>query len=68
MKNENHSEIVSANSAVIRQGSYLMGAVSPLIAGALYQYSGMRATLLFVAVLFACSAIIFSTVDINKKA
>jgi hypothetical protein len=47
---------------------YLMGAVSPLIAGALYQYSGMRATLLFVAVLFACSAIIFSTVDINKKA
>jgi len=47
---------------------YLMGAVSPLIAGALYQYSGMRATLLFVAVLFACSAIIFSRVDMNKRA
>jgi len=47
---------------------YLMGAVSPLIAGALYQYSGMRATLLYVAVLFACSAVIFSTVDMSKKA
>ncbi|MDF1590125.1 MAG: MFS transporter [Desulfobacterales bacterium] len=47
---------------------YLMGAVSPLIAGALYQYSGMRATLLYVAVLFACAAFIFSTVDLGQKA
>jgi len=46
----------------------LMGAVSPIIAGALYQYSGMRATLLFVAVLYTCSAFIFSTVDMNKRA
>jgi MFS family permease len=47
---------------------YLMGAIAPLIAGALYQYSGMRATLLFVALLFAASASIFSTVDMNKGA
>jgi len=47
---------------------FLMGAASPLIAGALYQYYGMQATLFFVAALFLASAIIFSSVDLNKKA
>jgi membrane-associated phospholipid phosphatase len=45
-----------------------MGAASPLIAGALYQYYGMQATLFFVAALFLASAIIFSRVDLRKKA
>jgi FSR family fosmidomycin resistance protein-like MFS transporter len=47
---------------------FLMGAASPLIAGALYQYYGMQATLFFVAALFLASAIIFSRVDLRKKA
>jgi len=47
---------------------FLMGAASPLIAGALYQYYGMQATLFFVAALFLASAIIFSSIDLNKKA
>ncbi|MEW6670675.1 MAG: MFS transporter [Thermodesulfobacteriota bacterium] len=47
---------------------FLMGSVAPLIAGALYQYSGMRATLLFVAALFACSAFVFSSIDMTRKA
>jgi len=62
------NQVATTILGVLSLTRYLMGAVSPLIAGALYQYSGMRATLLFVAVAFACSALIFSTVDINKKA
>ncbi len=47
---------------------FLMGAIAPIIAGALYQYSGMRATLFFVAILYTAAALIFSSVDMNKKA
>ncbi len=46
---------------------FIMAAVAPLVAGALYQYVGMEATLFFVAVLFAVSGIIFLTADLNKK-
>ncbi len=50
----------------------LMGAAAPLIAGALYQYSGMKATLLFVGLLFLAAAIIFgwanfSWVNLDKR-
>lgn len=46
---------------------FIMAAVSPLIAGALYQYVGMEATLYFVAGLFAASAIIFAGADLQKS-
>ncbi len=46
---------------------FMMAAAAPVIAGALYQYVGMKATLYFVAALFAISGIIFSTVDLKKK-
>ena len=46
---------------------FMMAAVAPVVAGALYQYVGMNATLYFVAVLFAISGIIFMTADLNKK-
>lgn len=62
------SRVASTILGVLSTTRFLMGAIAPLIAGALYQYRGMRATLLFVALTFACSAIIFSTVDLNKKA
>ncbi len=45
---------------------YIMGAVAPLIAGVLYQYIGMQATLLFVSMLFLLAAIIFATIDLKK--
>ncbi len=38
----------------------LMAAVAPVIAGTLYQYYGMQATLLFVSMLFLSAGIIFS--------
>lgn len=46
---------------------FIMAAVAPLIAGALYQYVGMEATLFFVAGLFAVSGVIFLTVDLRKN-
>jgi MFS family permease len=47
---------------------FMMAALAPIIAGALYQYVGMAATLYFIAGLFAISGIIFLTVDLNKSA
>jgi len=47
---------------------FMMAAAAPLIAGALYQYAGMDATLYFVAALFAIAGIIFMTADLTKKA
>lgn len=46
---------------------FMMAAAAPIIAGALYQYAGMDATLYFVAALFAVSGIIFLTADLDKK-
>jgi len=47
---------------------FMMAAAAPIIAGALYQYVGMNATLYFTAALFALSAIIFASADLRKKA
>jgi len=44
-----------------------MAAASPLIAGALYQAYGMKATLFFVAGLFAAAAVVFSSADLKKS-
>jgi FSR family fosmidomycin resistance protein-like MFS transporter len=46
---------------------FTMAAISPLIAGYLYQNFGMKAVLFFVAALFAISAAIFASVDLNKS-
>jgi MFS family permease len=62
------SRVASTILGVLSTTRFMMGAIAPLIAGALYQYHGMRATLLFVALVFACSAIIFSTVDLKQRA
>ncbi len=46
---------------------FIMAAISPLIAGYLYQTFGMKATLFFVAALFAISAAIFASADLKKS-
>ena len=43
---------------------FAMAAVSPLIAGFLYQVFGMQATLFFVAALFVTSAVVFACTDL----
>jgi len=45
---------------------FIMAAVSPLIAGYLYQNFGMQATLFFVAILFVTSAIVFASADLAQ--
>jgi hypothetical protein len=46
---------------------FMMAAASPLVAGALYQAYGMKATLFFVAGLFAAAALVFSSADLKKS-
>lgn len=45
---------------------FAMAAISPLIAGFLYQSYGMKATLFFTAALFVISAVIFGGADLSK--
>ena len=47
--------------------SFLMAAVSPLIAGGLYEVWGFEAGLYYVAALFALAAVIFTLLPLNKK-
>ena len=47
--------------------SFLMAAVSPLIAGGLYEVWGFQAGLYYVAALFALAAVIFTLLPLNKK-
>ncbi|UCD77223.1 MAG: MFS transporter [Desulfobacterales bacterium] len=47
---------------------FIMAAISPLIAGFLYQAYGMKATLFFTAVLFVISAVVFASADLTKTA
>ena len=44
----------------------LMGAAAPLIAGFLYQESGMRAALLFVSALFLLASVLFAVARLNR--
>jgi hypothetical protein len=46
---------------------FAMAAISPLIAGFLYQSYGMGATLFFTAALFVISAVIFGGANLSKK-
>ena len=46
--------------------SFMMAAVSPLIAGGLYELSGFHAGLIYVAILFALAALIFSLLPLDN--
>jgi MFS family permease len=45
----------------------LLGSIAPLIAGFLYQYSGMRATLIFVGGLFFLASLVFAIVRLDRS-
>jgi MFS family permease len=47
--------------------SFLMAAVSPLIAGAIYEISGFQAGLYYVAGLFALAAVAFAMLPLPKR-
>ena len=46
--------------------SFMMAAVSPLIAGGLYELSGFHAGLIYVSILFALAALIFSLLSLEN--
>ena len=47
--------------------SFLMAATSPLIAGAIYEISGFHAGMIYVAVLFALAAVIFTLLPLENR-
>ncbi|MBW1962151.1 MAG: MFS transporter [Deltaproteobacteria bacterium] len=61
-------KVATTMLGILSFSRFIMAAISPLIAGALYQYLGMQAALFFVAALFASSGIIFALTDLNKTA
>lgn len=60
-------EVATTMLGVLSFLRFGMAAVSPLIAGYLYQSFGMKATLLFVAALFVISALTLSTTDLKYQ-
>jgi MFS family permease len=60
-------QVATTMLGVLSVTRFLMGALSPLIAGGIYQYAGMKVTLLFVAALFFSSAVIFSSIDLSQR-
>jgi MFS family permease len=62
------NQVASTMMGIMSIIRFMMSAAAPLIAGWIYQYAGMEVTLLLVAVLFLSAAIIFASVDLNKKA
>jgi len=47
--------------------SFLMAAVSPLIAGAIYEISGFQAGMFYVAGLFALATVVFALLPLTKQ-
>ncbi len=60
-------KVATTMLGILSFSRFIMAAVAPITAGALYQYVGMEATLFFLAGLFAVSGIIFLTADLRKK-
>ena len=60
-------EIATTALGIVSFFSFLMAAVSPLIAAYLYETRGLDAALYYVAALFAASAIIFVLVPLSAK-
>ncbi len=60
-------EVASTGLGVVAFASFLMGAASPLIAGALYEKMGFEAAVYYVAALFAVSAAVFLILPLTES-
>jgi FSR family fosmidomycin resistance protein-like MFS transporter len=60
-------EVESTMLGVLSFSRSLMGAVAPLVAGFLYQESGMRAALLFISILFILAAVLFWIARLDRN-
>ncbi len=61
-------EVATTALGIVAFFSFLMAAVSPLIAAGLYEARGLDAALYYVAALFAAAAIILALVPLTAKA
>ncbi len=60
-------EVASTGLGVVAFAAFLMAAVSPVIAGALYEAQGFAAAMYYVAALFVAAAAVFSVLPISKR-
>ena len=61
-------EVASTGLGVVAFAAFLMGAVSSVVAGALYETLGFSATMYYVAALFAISAVVFLALPVAGRA
>ena len=61
-------EVAATGLGVSSFASFLMAAISPLIAGAIYETAGFDAALYYVAGLFAVAAAVFALVPLSRRA
>ncbi len=60
-------EVAATGLGVSSFASFLMAAISPLIAGAIYETAGFDAALYYVAGLFAVAAVVFALLPLSKR-
>ncbi len=61
-------EVASTGLGVVACIAFLMGAVSALVAGAIYQTMGFSETMIYIAVLFGLAALVFAVLPLSRRA
>ena len=61
-------KVASTDLGIVNFSSFLMAAVSPLIAGGLYEGAGVEAALFYVAGLFGVAAFILALLPLKGQA
>ncbi|MBN1400914.1 MAG: MFS transporter [Anaerolineae bacterium] len=59
-------DVATTTLGVVSFTTFVLGAISPLIAGALYERWGMDVTLYYAAALFALATVIFATIRLSR--
>lgn len=60
-------EVATTGLGVVSCAAFLMAAVSPLIAGAIYETAGFEAGLYYIAGLFAVAAVVFAVLPLDRR-
>ena len=61
-------EVASTGLGAVSFAAFLMSAVSPLIAGAIYEAAGFNAVVYYIAALFALAALVFAVLPLPRRA
>ena len=61
-------EVASTGLGAVSFAAFLMSAVSPLIAGAIYEAAGFNAVVYYIAALFALAALVFALLPLPRRA